>query len=143
MLGEQSREVAQLDVASDQRRQRFGDRRARARRAAIAPRTGDGRRVERTVLGEDRRLQLPELVTRFEPELLAEDVTTLLEDAQRVGLPAGPVQREHQQAPEPLAQRMRGDELLELDDRTLVTTELRARGRAAPRSRRGAAPTTG
>ena len=65
-----------------------------------------------------------ELVTRFEPELLAQDVTTVLEDAQRVGLPTGAVQREHQQPAKPLAQRMRGDELLESDDGTLVTTEL-------------------
>jgi hypothetical protein len=81
------------------------------------------RRVQRTVLGEDGGLQLPELMTRFEPELVAQDVATVLEDAQRVGLPAGPVQREHQQAPQPLAQRMRRDELLELDDHTLVPTE--------------------
>ena len=64
-----------------------------------------------------------ELVTRFEPELVAEDAPTVLEDAQRVGLPAGPVQREHQQPAQPLAQRMRGDQLFELDDHALVATE--------------------
>ena len=62
-------------------------------------------------------------MTRFEPELLAQDVPTVLEDAQRVGLPTGPVQREHQQTAQPLAQRMGGDQLLELDDHTLVPTE--------------------
>ena len=91
--------------------------------AVIASRPASAGRVERSVLGEDRRLQLPELMTRFEPELVAQNVTTVLEDAQRVGLPTGPVQREHQQAPQPLAQRMRRDELLELDDHALVTTE--------------------
>ena len=73
--------------------------------------------VERRVLGEDRRLQPAQLGPRLEPELLAQEAATLLEDAEGVGLPAGAVQREHQQPAEALAQRMGGDELLELDDR--------------------------
>ena len=115
MLGEQRVRSRSSCVAADQRRQRLGDacRDAFARAAVRADATG---RVERRVLGEDRRLQPAELGTRFEPELLAQEVAALLEDPQRVGLPAGAVQREHQQPAEPLAQRMRGDELLELDD---------------------------
>ena len=62
-------------------------------------------------------------MTGLEPELLGQDVSTFLEDAERVGLPAGAVQREHEQSAKPLAERMRRDELLELDDHTLVTTE--------------------
>ena len=69
------------------------------------------------------RLQLAGALARFEPELLARRCAAVLEDAERVGLPTGPVQREHEQAPEPLAQRMRGDELFELDDHALVPTE--------------------
>ena len=73
---------------------------------------------------EDRRLQPAQLRARFEAELLAQELAALLEDPERVGLPPGAVQREHQQPAEPLAQRMGGDELLELDDGPLVATEL-------------------
>ena len=72
--------------------------------------------VQRRVLGEDRRLQPAQLGSRLEAELLAEELPALLEDPEGVGLPPGAVEREHQQPAEPLAQRMRGDELLELDD---------------------------
>ena len=63
------------------------------------------RGVEPRVLGEDRGLQLPQLMARFEPELFAQDVATVLEDAQRVRLAAGPVQAEHQLGPQPFAER--------------------------------------
>ena len=95
--------------------------------------TGGG--VERPVLGQDRGLQLAELVTGFEPELLTEKLTAVLEHAERVGLPAGAVQREHQQPAEPLAQRMRRDELLELRRSPPGGDRAGARCRAAPRSR--------
>ena len=99
MLREQLHELAQLGIASDQRHQRFGNARATFGHSDRAT-TGDGRRVQGSVLSKDGRLQLPELVTRFEPELLTQDVATVLEDAQRVGLPTGAIQREHQQAAE-------------------------------------------
>ena len=82
------------------------------------------RRVEAPVLGQDRRLQLPEVVAGFEPELLAEHPTAVLERPEGVGLPPGAVEGEHQEPPEPLAERMPGDELLELGDRGQVPTEL-------------------
>ena len=93
-------------------------RRDAARRAAVA------RRVERRVLGEDRGFEPTQLGPGVEPELLAEDVTTFLEDAERVGLPSGAIQRDHQQPTRPLTQRVRGDERFELADHTPMSPEL-------------------
>ena len=42
--------------------------------------------------------ELPQLGPGVEPELLAQHVSTLLEHAEGIGLPAGAVQRDHQQA---------------------------------------------
>ena len=58
------------------------------------------------------------------PSSSTKQVATLLEDPKGIGLAPGAVQRQHQQPTKPLAQRMGGDELLELDDRSLVTAEL-------------------
>ena len=131
-------EVAPLGVAPDQRGQRLGDGRAglAPRRPGPRPATGGGSsdRSWARIADSNWRSSWP----GFEPELLAQEVTTLLEDPEGVGLPAGAVQRQHQQPAEPLAQRMGGDELLELDDGTPGDDRARARCRAAPRSRRAA-----
>ena len=79
---------------------------------------------QRGVVGEDRRLQPAQLRPRLEAELLTQELTALLEDPQRVGLPPGAVEREHQQPAQRLAEGMGGDELLELDDRPVVKAEL-------------------
>ena len=143
MLGEQPRAAPRSSVvAPDQRRQRLRDPGCGGRTDGERGRA-DRRRVERRVLGEDRRLQPAKLGSGFEAELLAEDVSALLEDPQRVGLPTGAVQREHQQPAEPLAQRMRGDELLELDDCSLVAAELELEVEPLLDRRRAAAPTAG
>ena len=80
--------------------------------------------VERSVLGQDRCLQRAQLVAGFEPELLAEDMTAVLEDPQGIGLSTRAVQREHQESAQPFSKRICGDELVELGDGALVTTEL-------------------
>ncbi len=72
---------------------------------------------------EHRGLDAAQLRPGLEPQLFAEDVASLLEDAQGVGLPPGPVQRHHQQSARSLAQRMFGHQAFELDDRTQVATE--------------------
>ncbi len=87
--------------------------------------SGGGRRVERRVLGEDRGLQPAQLGSRVEPELLAEDVTTFLEDPQGIGLPAGAIQRNHQERTRTLTERVRRDERFELADHTSVSPELK------------------
>ena len=123
LLGHQGGEVAPLGVAPDQRSQRLGDARPGPRHRN----RGDERRWrrgQRGVLGEDRRLQPAEIGPGFEAQLLAQEAAALLEDPEGVGLPAGSVQSQHQQPAEPLAQGMGGDEVLELDDDSLVAAEL-------------------
>ena len=82
------------------------------------------RHVQRRVLRKDRGLQPAQLRAGVEPELLAQDATTFLEDAQRVGLASGAIQRDHQQPTKPFAQRVRGDERFELADHDPMSPEL-------------------
>lgn len=63
-------------------------------------------------------------MARFEPELLTEEMATLLEHAEGVGLPTGAIQREHQEPAQALAQRVLADDFLQLGDGFLMTTEL-------------------
>ena len=62
---------------------------------------------------EDPALEGAELRRRLEPELVERRARVAV-GVERVCLPAGAVQGEHQLAAEPLAMRMRGDERLEL-----------------------------
>ena len=121
-VGEELLEVAALVVASHQRGERCRDRRVRLGGRSRGARD-DRWRVERPVLVQDRGLQLAEFVTGLQPEFLTEKLTAILEHAERVGLPARAVQRDHQQPAESLTQRIRRDELLQLRDGLLVATE--------------------
>ncbi len=88
--------------------------------AELAPQVGavlsaGGRRgcsnvVQCGVLGQDRRLQRAQLGTRIQPELVAENSAGLLERAQRLRLAPSPVQGEHQEPVQALAQRVLGDQ---------------------------------
>jgi hypothetical protein len=60
---------------------------------------------------------------RLEAELLDERLPRFLVGAQRVRLAAGPVQREHQLPAQTLAERVLGDERLELADCLIVAAE--------------------
>ena len=94
-------------------------------RSAAWPDTG-GRRVrdvERGILPEDRPLQLLERRARVDPELVDESPARLLVGVQRLGLPTRPVERRHQIHPEALAERVLGDERLELPDQLVVAPE--------------------
>ncbi len=104
---------------------------------ARAPAIGDGRRlreaargaglccgrtgtrssaasVQRGVLREDRALELAQLLARLDAELLDERRARIAVRRERLRLPAGAVQREHQLGARPLAQRVGLDERLEL-----------------------------
>ena len=93
-----------------------GARRATAPRApcgaARAP-AADAE-LERGVLREDRALERLQRRGRLDPEALDERLPGRAVDLERLGLPAGAVEREHQLAAQPLAQRMLRDEGLEL-----------------------------
>ena len=65
-------------------------------------------------MGEDRLLELAQLAAGFEAQLAGEPVAQVAERRERVGVPAGAVEREHLLPAQPLAQRVLGDERLQL-----------------------------
>src|SRR5439155_10951933 len=71
-------------------------------------------------------LTLEELQWRagIEAELLARDLAARLVDVERIRVPTGPVQREHELAAKTLAQRMRSDQTLKLGDERRVPAEI-------------------
>ena len=94
-------------------------------RSAAAPIGAGAVRVEvqRRVLPKDRPLQLLERRARLDPELVDEGPARILVGVQGLRLPAGPVQRRHQVPPQALAERMLGDQCLELADQLVVAPE--------------------
>ncbi len=76
---------------------------------------------ERLVLAEDRRLEVAQLWTRLDAELLDERVARIPVCRQRVGLPALPVEGEHQLRAETLPHRVGRDERLELRHEPIPT----------------------
>ena len=71
-------------------------------------------------------LELAQPRPGLDPELVHEEVARAPVEVERVRLPAGAVEGEHQELARPLAQRLRRDELLELGDdaRRLAAVEL-------------------
>ncbi len=55
---------------------------------------------------ENRALQLTQTLARLDPELVDEHTTSLLIDTKSLGLAAAPIEREHELAAKPLAQRV-------------------------------------
>ncbi len=98
--------------ASPRRRPAGAAERPRARGASSAG-----------VLREDRLLELAQLPSRLEPELVDERAPGVAEALQRVGLPARPVEREHVLRAQALAHRLLAHEALELRHELDVTTE--------------------
>ena len=71
-------------------------------------------------MGEDGTLDPLQRRARLEAELVGESSAGVPVDLERLRLPAGAVQREHQLPAQPLAQWVPADELLELlDDRVM------------------------
>ena len=79
--------------------------------------------VQRRLLPKDRPLQLLERRTRLDPELVDEGSARILVRVQGLRLPARPVQRRHQIPPQTFAERVLGDECLELADQLVVAPE--------------------
>src|SRR5439155_7084154 len=67
---------------------------------------------------------LAQLGARLDSELLDEDAPRLPVGLERVRLPTGSVQRDDQLPPQPLAERMLSDEVLELVDELPIAAEL-------------------
>jgi len=95
----------------------------RRRRAALPGR----RQVQGRVLAEDRQLELLELRARLDRQLLGQQRPPGTVGFQRLGLAAGPVEREHQLPAEPLAQGMLGHQVLQLRAQGSVPAERQLR----------------
>jgi hypothetical protein len=80
-------------------------------------------RVERRILDQDRLLEALQSLARIEAELVAQRRARFLHHDERVRLATGPVQGEHQQLAQPLAQRVLADQHLQLGDRLAVSTD--------------------
>jgi hypothetical protein len=72
------------------------------------------RRIELSILAQDRLVQPPQLRARLHPDLLHEHRPRLAVSVQRLRLPATAIQRQHALRVQPLAQRVLGHERLEL-----------------------------
>ena len=101
-----------LDVGEQHRHDTLG----RTRR--IADPTSIG--VERRVVAQDRLLQALQLRRGLEPELLIQPPPPARVDLERVALAPAAIQRQHQQADQPLTRRILGAQLLELGDHKRV-----------------------
>jgi hypothetical protein len=84
-----------------------------------------GRRapIQARVLGEDGGLKLLQRRARVDAQLLGQGLAGPSVGLQRLGLPAGAVQGQHEQPVQPLVQRMPGDEGLQLADELGVAPE--------------------
>ena len=91
-----------------------------------ATRAGE-RQIERRLLEQHRTFHVDEISARTDTELLVEERVELAVRAQRLGLTPAAVQREHELAPEPLAQRVHADERLELREQGSVPSECEVR----------------
>ena len=81
------------------------------------------RRLEPGIVVEDHVLELPQLGARGQTQLVAQQRARLAVGGQRVGLPAGAVQGEHQLGAQSLLQRGLRDQPLELDHHLGRVTE--------------------
>jgi hypothetical protein len=73
---------------------------------------------------QDLAVRLLHALARLGPELLDEVVAGVAEDGQRLGLPPGPVQREHQLGPQPLPERELADQPGQVGDDPGVVAHL-------------------
>ena len=85
------------------------------------------RRVEGRVLPEDPLLQVLQPAGRLDPELLDVDAARIAVRRERLRLPAGAIERQHQLPAQPLAERMLGDEPFELGRELPVPAERQLR----------------
>ena len=74
-------------------------------------------------MAQDRLLEILQHPGRLEPELVDERAPRVLVDRQRLGLPAGAIEREHERPARPLAEWMLANERLEFPDQTSVPAE--------------------
>ena len=79
--------------------------------------------IQRRILPKNRPLELVECRARFDPELVDECTARVLVGVQGLRLSPRPVQRRHQTSPQAFAERVLGDQCLELSDQLVVASE--------------------
>jgi hypothetical protein len=79
--------------------------------------------VESRLLRENRLLESPQMRARLHPELVGEQPPASPIDLERLRLPVRTVERQHQLAAKTVAQRVLGDERIELGNQRLVPAE--------------------
>ena len=82
--------------------------------------------VETGILVQDLLVQVAQFAPWFDPEFVDERAACGLVGVQRLRLAAAPVEGEHQLAAQALAQRVLGDERLELARQLGVAAQLRS-----------------
>ena len=92
-------------------------------RATVAARPLGWHPGEGRVLAQDGGLQLAQLRSRLQSELVVEHLADLAQRVERVRLPPRPGEGQRPQRPEPLAQRVRRGQRLELGRDGAVVTE--------------------
>ncbi|HZT84887.1 MAG TPA: hypothetical protein VE984_05645 [Gaiellaceae bacterium] len=92
-------------------------------------------RVEGLVLAQDRLLQQPELAARLEAQLGGQGPARVLVGLERLGLPAGAVEGEHEVFPQLLMEGLVAHERLELGNQLARTAEGEIGGDAVRRRR--------
>src|SRR5262249_58424779 len=107
-----------LAGATDERREELRKWRTRGTMKRLT------RRPDRFVLAQDRPLQVTQCRARCDAELLVELRPRVLVRSERIGLPAGPVESEHQLLAESLAERVTLDERRDLADELDVPAQL-------------------
>ena len=123
VASEELDDLAQLALPADEGRRPRPQRRLRVRR-----RRGRERRdVEPRILVEDSSLEPTQLRPRLDAERLDERAPRVPVRRQRIGLPAAPVERDHELAAQPLDERMLRDQELEVCDELRVVTECELR----------------
>ena len=89
---------------------------------------GDRAAVDRErLLAEDRGVHAAQERTRLQAQLLDEELAALAVRLERLRLAAGAVEGEHELGAQPLAERMRADERLELADYLRVSSDRKLR----------------
>ncbi len=114
---EQLRDGLPILVATESRRRR--DR--QPARRGLGHR--DRRDRKRWILRQDRPLQLPQMLSRLDPELLDQRPPRVLVGLERLGLALAAVEGEHQLPSEALAVGVLADQRLELTDQLRVLAE--------------------
>ncbi len=113
---ERLRELGRLDEVGEEDRDRLAP--------FLEPDRSGERRLERSVLAQDRLLELAQLRAGLEPQLLVERAPSVAVGLERVRLPPGAVESKHELGARALVEGTLGDRRLQLGDELGVAAQL-------------------